>query len=392
MKKIMLLFLCFYAVSLNAQVTGSFMVNGDIDKYYPVTFVDGNWSYNVATELQIGRSNIHTDAEWRGSLISTFKYHSILYGHGAQFIDANIRTGNNGAGVVINNFIAGWQDASGSNPSNRIIIWLRGGGTTYFYNANANVDPAVYDGIQNALPYHEENGPNHSFKTSMESYVNPQGVSLGNDLLVNGNISARNQITVSSSSYAGGAITIQNPAKTTAGTASIWRIFNMTGGYGNGLQFWAYDNLGCVEGGLCQNKFTIMDNGNVGIGVPIPTDKLSVNGNIRSKKIIVTQTGWPDYVFDSAYTLTPLAHVEQFIKDNKHLPDVPSAKEVADKGLDIGDNQAVLLKKIEELTLYMIEMKKENDRTKDEMIKKIESQQKENETLKNRIEKIENKK
>ncbi|MFL9485701.1 hypothetical protein ACI6Q2_23160 [Chitinophagaceae bacterium LWZ2-11] len=113
-------------------------------------------------------------------------------------------------------------------------------------------------------------------------------------------------------------------------------------------------------------KMVIQANGNVGVGTTTPAEKLAVNGNIRSKKIIVTQNNWPDYVFDSSYTLTPLALVEQFIKDNKHLPDVPSAKEVADKGLDVGDNQAVLLKKIEELTLYIIELKKEV-----ELVKKI---------------------
>ncbi|MFL9485708.1 bZIP transcription factor [Chitinophagaceae bacterium LWZ2-11] len=128
-------------------------------------------------------------------------------------------------------------------------------------------------------------------------------------------------------------------------------------------------------------------NDNIGIGTTTPTEKLSVNGNIRSKKIIVTQNGWPDYVFDSAYTLTPLAHVEQFIKDNKHLPDVPSAKEVADKGLDVGDNQAVLLKKIEELTLYMIEMKKKQESLEN----RNEVVQKENEALKKRVEKLEKK-
>lgn len=107
--------------------------------------------------------------------------------------------------------------------------------------------------------------------------------------------------------------------------------------------------------------------GNVGIGTTNPAEKLSVNGNIRSKKLIVTQTGWTDYVFDSSYQLQSLTEVEQFIKTNRHLPDVPSAKEVEKEGLNVGDNQAVLLKKIEELTLYMIEMKKDNEVMKKEI-------------------------
>jgi hypothetical protein len=85
---------------------------------------------------------------------------------------------------------------------------------------------------------------------------------------------------------------------------------------------------------------------------------LSVNGNIKTKKIIVSQTGWPDYVFDSSYALRSLSEVEKFIAKNKHLPDMPSAKEVEEKGISVGENQALLLKKIEELTLHLIRQDK----------------------------------
>jgi hypothetical protein len=100
------------------------------------------------------------------------------------------------------------------------------------------------------------------------------------------------------------------------------------------------------------------NNGNVGIGTRFPSEKLAVNGNIRAKKIIVSQTGWPDYVFDSSYTLRSLAEVENYIAKNKRLPEMPSVKEVEEKGVSVGDNQALLLKKIEELTLYMIKQDK----------------------------------
>jgi hypothetical protein len=105
-------------------------------------------------------------------------------------------------------------------------------------------------------------------------------------------------------------------------------------------------------------------NMNVGIGTTTPSEKLSVNGNIRSKKLIVTQSGWPDYVFNTQYKLPSLLEVEKFIKKNNHLSEVPSAKQVEEKGLDVGETQAVLLKKIEELTLYMIELKKDNEQLK----------------------------
>jgi hypothetical protein len=99
--------------------------------------------------------------------------------------------------------------------------------------------------------------------------------------------------------------------------------------------------------------------GNVGMGTatPDPAYKLSVNGSIRAKSIRVN-TGWADYVFNKAYRLKPLAEVETFIQHHQHLPDVPSAAEVEQNGVNLGEMEAVLLRKIEELTLYVIEQDK----------------------------------
>jgi hypothetical protein len=112
------------------------------------------------------------------------------------------------------------------------------------------------------------------------------------------------------------------------------------------------------------------DGGNVGIGTTNPTQKLSVDGTVLARKVKVSQTpsDWPDYVFDSSYQLAPLHAVEKYIQQNKHLPELPSAAEVKNNGIDLGDNQAVLLKKIEELTLYIIEQ--------DKRIKKLEEERK----------------
>ncbi|PWG77996.1 hypothetical protein DDR33_24595, partial [Pararcticibacter amylolyticus] len=171
MKKLYFIFFLFFFLIQNAraQSSGNITVGGDFDKFYPVTWLDNNWYSNKPTILNIGRSNVHTDASWRGSIISEFKFHITQWGHGSNFIDAFI--------LQSFDFIAGWQDATANNNSLRAIIWLRGGGTTYYYNANGEVVPVIYDGIQNPLPFNEENGPSHTYKTDIEPYVNRFGVS-----------------------------------------------------------------------------------------------------------------------------------------------------------------------------------------------------------------------
>ncbi|WP_298734896.1 hypothetical protein [uncultured Chitinophaga sp.] len=157
----------------------------------------------------------------------------------------------------------------------------------------------------------------------------------------------------------GGSISLVNPSKTTAGTASSWNIYNMTGSYGNSLQFWAYDNIGC-SGGMCASRFTIMDNGNVGIGTTTPgAYKLAVEGTIGARRVKVTQAGWADFVFHPGYKLPALSEVEKYIKEHQHLPEIPSAAEVQQDGLDVGEMNKKLLQKVEELTLYLIDIKKE---------------------------------
>ena len=98
---------------------------------------------------------------------------------------------------------------------------------------------------------------------------------------------------------------------------------------------------------------------NVGIGTVNPTQKLSVNGTIRSKEIIVEAAPWADYVFDEKYQLPNLDSIANYIKANKHLPGIPSAKEIEANGLKVGEVQTKMMEKIEELTLYVIELKKE---------------------------------
>ncbi len=99
--------------------------------------------------------------------------------------------------------------------------------------------------------------------------------------------------------------------------------------------------------------------GQLGIGTTnLGAYRLSVNGNIRSKEVVV-ETGWADYVFNKKYPLRSLEEVEQYIQQYNHLPNIPSAKEIEQNGLPLGDVQKRMMEKIEELTLYVIELKKE---------------------------------
>ncbi len=107
--------------------------------------------------------------------------------------------------------------------------------------------------------------------------------------------------------------------------------------------------------------------GNVGIGTAnVGSYKLSVLGQIHATAVVV-ETGWSDYVFDKDYRLAPLSEVEAHIKAEKHLPGIPSAAEVAEKGVSLGDMQSKLLAKVEELTLHLIAQEKRMSAQQDEI-------------------------
>ncbi|MBL8026608.1 MAG: hypothetical protein JNL74_09365 [Fibrobacteres bacterium] len=126
---------------------------------------------------------------------------------------------------------------------------------------------------------------------------------------------------------------------------------------------------------ICRARFTANSNGTLTLDmsnasgsvevkslltVKAGTEVLSVAGSINasSYKVSGVTLNVPDYVFDTSYELSPLSHVENYIKSHSHLPDIPSAKEINGDGLDVVDMNLRLLRKIEEITLHLIDQEK----------------------------------
>jgi len=196
------------------------------------------------------------------------------------------------------------------------------------------------------------------------------GVSVdgGNSISVSNNDLAIQANTGGRSATLGAQLEFVIPANTD-GTNS-WgqgRIITVAGNTGNGNATGKmilgtrrmFDKLGTGAQWYYGNDIVIDGSGNVGVGTLNPDQKLSVNGIIHAKSVLIDLNGWNDYVFKKSYRLRPLSEVKAYIDQNQHLPEVPSEQEMVKNGLDVGEMNKLLMKKVEELTLYLIELKSE---------------------------------
>lgn len=171
-----------------------------------------------------------------------------------------------------------------------------------------------------------------------------------------------------------------NAARSTSGTAT-W-IIDGDGSHNGGGVIYG-DVLGNIyvapipSSGTTQKSLADVDvKNNI-------TFKIGYNGIVYAKAISVQTTGWPDYVFNPAYRLPSLAEVKAYIDRKQHLPEIPSEEEIAKNGVNLGEMNKILVKKVEELTLYLIEMKKEHEALKS-LVGKLSDSLKAKENKKNR--------
>jgi len=161
-----------------------------------------------------------------------------------------------------------------------------------------------------------------------------------------------------------------NASRSGTGSTSSWLTNGDGGNNGGGVMYSSvfgdmYFAIIPRTGGSDQ---TLTD-ANIASNIAMRIDHL--DGAVYAKKVYVQLTGWPDYVFKKDYKLMPLAQVKSYIDKNQHLPGLPTDKEVEAKGLDVGEMNKLLTKKVEELTLYVIDLKAEKDK-QDALIKKME--------------------
>ena len=139
----------------------------------------------------------------------------------------------------------------------------------------------------------------------------------------------------------------------------------------NRLEFWTNTatNTGIVE------RMRINNAGNVAIGTTDPKGyKLAVAGSVVAESMTVKlQADWPDYTFKKDYKLMPLSELKTYVDKNQHLPEVPSAAEVTKDGQNLGEMNKLLLKKVEELTLYLI-AKDKQDKIREQEIAELKKQ------------------
>ncbi|WP_127130089.1 hypothetical protein [Pseudoflavitalea rhizosphaerae] len=324
----------FYSGGVPASVSGRMMKS------------DGTW-YDITGWINV--STVVNNAVWEGTTSGVYT--------GAQILEITV------------------QAPAGGNASLTEIEYIQNrplalNGLVTKFNNQILYKNFEWRDVNNTQVAFIRNDGNASFKGIGVNTLNPTvALQVTGNSIISGHTTL-GSLTIATNAVAGRVFTCNASGLGTwqdlpAGSGSGWTLTGNSGTTENKL-----GTTGAVDLPFITNnteKMRITKDGNVGIGITSfdANYKLHVNGNIRARKVRVENNNWPDYVFKTDYPLMSLAELAAFIKQYHHLPEIPSATEVQKSGIDLGANQATLLKKIEELTLYIIEQQSKLDQQQD---------------------------
>ncbi|TPG36288.1 hypothetical protein [Flavobacterium pectinovorum] len=245
-------------------------------------------------------------------------------------------------------FVGGYtfSYAKAGTPWNGALISFGGAGNRYDCQISSDY------GL-NRISFRNKNGDYNIWNPWIELATKGANSFIG-DQTIHGGLLVRNLGSTTASSAIMIAHSIAEGDYVTFGT-SIRSITESGSSNVYGMQFFTQESYLTSQ----TEKLRIQGNGNVGIGTSNPKNKLDVNGTIHSKEVIVDMNNWSDFVFKKEYNLPTLKEVENHIEDKGHLENIPSEEEVLKNGINLGEMNAKLLQKIEELTLYMINQNKQ---------------------------------
>ncbi len=302
----------------------------------------------ISTLFLIGASIPLYAQVWSGSLSSDFTTHSGNVGIGTTATNAKLNIEGNGDWTMRLKDINGGTDwFVGSSGS----VYGVGAGRLVFSPTSSSVNTVLT--LTNYGRVGVGNG-NYGPRAVLDvGYPQTAGIlSSAFGRLSEGNSSGEGTY-LGARAYSTSAINIKSFALEHGfygninSSINFYRGADVTGGY---ITFATNTNA---------ERMWILNNGNVCIGGQFTVGyKLAVDGTIGAREVNVNSNNWADYVFDKDYKLLPLTEVEKYIKANHHLPEVPSTEEVEANGINVGEMNALLLKKIEELTLHIIDLEK----------------------------------